>query len=169
MTDTLKIINCPSCGEEMTKIFIPEKGINVDVCDKKCGGIFFDNQEINEFSGKNDDISEIKSLLKNKNFLTNNENEIRICPVCGTKMVQPTISGVKIDTCYKCGGIFLDNGEFEKIRTKFKKHVKTVPVQTPDVQDLTEIYKDYTSLYDDNKKRYLGIYEALSNFLSFMN
>ena len=60
MGDTEEIIKCPACDNEMQKIFITDKGINIDVCSNGCGGIFFDNKEIQEFSDKNADISEIK-------------------------------------------------------------------------------------------------------------
>ena len=59
MGDTEEIIKCPACDNEMQKIFITDKGINIDVCSNGCGGIFFDNKEIQEFSDKNADISEI--------------------------------------------------------------------------------------------------------------
>jgi Zn-finger nucleic acid-binding protein len=50
MGDTEEIIKCPACDNEMQKIFITDKGINIDVCSNGCGGIFFDNKEIQEFS-----------------------------------------------------------------------------------------------------------------------
>lgn len=52
MGDTEEIIKCPACDNEMQKIFITDKGINIDVCSNGCGGIFFDNKEIQEFSDK---------------------------------------------------------------------------------------------------------------------
>ena len=42
MADSTEILTCPACGEEMTKVFITDKGINLDVCSNNCGGIFFD-------------------------------------------------------------------------------------------------------------------------------
>ena len=55
MEDSLEILICPACGSEMTKVFIPDKGINIDVCAQGCGGMYFDNKEIQEFSGENED------------------------------------------------------------------------------------------------------------------
>ena len=45
-----------------------------------------------------------------------------ICPVCGKPMVKTPIKGIgiEIDTCYSCGGIFLDNGEYDAIRQGIK-------------------------------------------------
>jgi len=121
MSDTLKNINCPACGCEMTKVFIAEKSINVDVCDNGCGGIYFDNQEIQEFNEESADLSEIQNLTRGKNFPPVDNSKVRICPSCGTKMAKTFVFGVQIETCYNCGGLFLDNGVFEIVRSHFKK------------------------------------------------
>lgn len=144
MADTQNEINCPACGSPMKKVFISEKGINVDVCANGCGGIYFDNREIQEFSNINDDISEIKGVLANKNFIPVDEKQTRICPACGTPMAKTNAMGIQIDTCYKCGGIFLDNGEFEYVRAKFKKPKKVQPVELkPNSEfNLQEFYRD---------------------------
>ena len=44
-------------------------------------------------------------------------------PVCAAKMVKTKIQGlnIEIDTCYSCGGIFLDNEELELIRESMQK------------------------------------------------
>lgn len=144
MSDTLKQMKCPACGNEMQKIFIADKSINIDVCLDGCGGIFFDNQEIQEFSNPYEDISEIKDLLKNKNFMPTDESQKRICPACNTPMAKTCALGVQIDTCYQCGGIFLDNGEFELVREKFKKRPpKPVRhISTANEINLNDFYRD---------------------------
>ena len=144
MADTEEIIKCPACGTEMKKVFIADKGINVDICENGCGGIFFDNKEIQEFSGVNDDISEIKKVLAGKNFMPVDENKTRICPVCGIPMIKTKALGVHIDTCYKCGALFLDNGEFELVRAKFPKRPKVKQVEYNPNSDINieEFYKD---------------------------
>ncbi len=124
MSDTQKNITCPACGNEMSKIFIADKSINVDICENGCGGIFFDNQELQEFSREYDDISEIEKVLSNKEFTDVDKTKTRICPSCGTPMVKAQANGTKIDTCYNCGGIFLDNKEFEQVRFLFKRKEK---------------------------------------------
>ena len=56
MADTLQKIKCPACGREMEKVFIPSEGINLDICTQGCGGIFFDNRELDKFDEKDEDI-----------------------------------------------------------------------------------------------------------------
>jgi len=42
-------------------------------------------------------------------------NEIIECPRCKIKMKQATRADVTIDYCGKCGGLWLDKGEMEKL------------------------------------------------------
>lgn len=124
MSDNFQTIRCPACGNKMKKVFIPSAGLNVDICVDGCGGIYFDRKEIQHFQKGNDNsYNEIKKELSGKIFTPVNQNETRVCPVCAAKMVKTKIQGlnVEIDTCYSCGGIFLDNGELELIRESMKK------------------------------------------------
>lgn len=52
MADTLKALKCPACGKDMEKVFIPNLGINLDICTDGCGGIYFDNREFERFDEK---------------------------------------------------------------------------------------------------------------------
>ena len=37
------------------------------------------------------------------------------CPKCGLQMQEVKYSGVDVDVCFACGGVFLDKGELESI------------------------------------------------------
>lgn len=145
--DTFKTINCPACGLVMKKIFIPGAGISVDVCKDGCGGIYFDNQEMQHFHKDSPNIEEINKVLEGKRFLKVDQNQVRICPACGTKMVKNDLGGIgiQIDNCYNCGGIFLDYGEIDLIRagkrkTVFKKDdIQTTRPKKTDEELLNEI------------------------------
>ena len=122
MTDNKKVINCPACGCEMEKVFMPNQGVNLDVCTKGCGGIYFDNRELSKFDEPNEDISPLVAILDGKEFKTVDEAKIRKCPVCGMNMVKNFASAkheVQIDECYGCGGKFLDFKELDKIRAQY--------------------------------------------------
>ena len=116
-------IGCPACGKKMKKIYMPEQGINIDVCVNGCGGIFFDNRELEKFDENKEDISPLISVFENKKFKKVDETDFRICPLCGQKMVKNYASAkkeVQVDECYSCGGKFLDYGELEKIREQYE-------------------------------------------------
>ncbi|MBI2346489.1 MAG: zf-TFIIB domain-containing protein [Deltaproteobacteria bacterium] len=37
------------------------------------------------------------------------------CPKCGLELEEIVYRGVRIDKCFHCGGVYLDNGELEKL------------------------------------------------------
>ena len=118
MADTQKIMKCPACGKEMKKIHMDEAGVMVDICLDGCGGMVFDNRELNKFDEAHENIDEILAAIKNKEFIKVDETLVRHCPVCGVKMVKmgAGVAGVQIDNCNVCGAKFLDNGELQAIR-----------------------------------------------------
>ena len=117
MTDTKGMIKCPACGKEMEKVLIPEQDINIDICVDGCGGIFFDNREMEKFNSKEENVDLVINALEGRTFNKVDESAVRICPACGAKMVKfgAGNGNVTIDMCYTCGGKFLDNGELQKI------------------------------------------------------
>ena len=122
MSDTSEVINCPACGKEMTKIFMSEGGVNLDICLNGCGGIFFDNRELKKFDEYTENIEELKKAINNKTFEKTDESQIRICPVCRTNMVKNSVSvkgNIIIDECYNCGAKFFDHGELTKMRNQY--------------------------------------------------
>ena len=123
MADTRTTINCPACGTQMKKIFIPETGIHVDICLDGCGGIYFDNREFKAFDEQAELLNEVILEAESSTFNINIDRDaLRICPGCGAKMVKNPTSikgGIIIDDCYTCGGKFLDHGELTKIRAEY--------------------------------------------------
>jgi len=125
MADTLKTLNCPACGKEMEKVFIPSQGINIDICTNGCGGIYFDNREFDKFDEQDENISGILEKISGKTFEKTDTTQERICPGCGAKMVKNHSSikqTIEVDDCYSCGGKFLDNDELQKIRAEYENN-----------------------------------------------
>ncbi len=115
--DNKTTITCPACGKEMTKILLPEAGIEVDICLDGCGGMFFDNRELQKVDGPEDNIEKILEAIKNKEFEKVDTSAKRICPLCKVPMVKlGSETEVEIDSCNLCGATFLDNGELSKLR-----------------------------------------------------
>jgi len=118
MADTLRTVSCPACDKEMKKIFIEEANVNVDMCLDGCGGILFNNRELEKFDEQHENADKIFEAYEGKTFYKTNEDEVRICTICNTPMVKQGagVGDVKIDVCNTCGAKFLDYGELEKIR-----------------------------------------------------
>jgi len=123
MADSLQTLTCPACGQVMKKIFVPEAGVNVDICLDGCGGIYFDNREFKKFDENAENIDEILEAIDGKSFQEVDGSALRQCPVCNAKMVKNFSSArgeIMIDECYACGGKFLDHDELQKIRAEFE-------------------------------------------------
>lgn len=118
MSDNKQTINCPACGKEMVKVFDKEKGLNIDICLNGCGGIFFDNRELEKFDVAHENADEILNAIKGKEFAKVDESDVRVCPICNIPMVKMGSGrgGVEIDVCNNCGAKFSDNGELEIVR-----------------------------------------------------
>lgn len=122
MADNLDIIKCPACENEMQKVYMPEQGVNIDVCTHGCGGIYFDNREFKQFDEAHENIDKILEVIEGKKFAQTDEVKTRLCPVCGAPMVKNHSSykqEIQIDECYTCGGKFLDNKELIKFRAEY--------------------------------------------------
>jgi Zn-finger nucleic acid-binding protein len=119
MADNKDVINCPACDKPMTKVYMQGADVSVDVCLDGCGGMLFDNRELEKFDEEHENIDEIADVIQGKTFENVNEAEVRICPICKVPMVKQGSgkAGVQIDVCNTCGAKFLDNGELKKIRT----------------------------------------------------
>jgi len=52
-------------------------------------------------------VEEDKNRLKEMHWMH--------CPKCGMEMSEVKFSNVLIDTCFSCGGMYLDKGEIDKI------------------------------------------------------
>lgn len=118
MTDSKEELFCPACNTKMVKINT-EQGLNIDICTNGCGGIWFDNRELEKFDENFENAQEIENCLSSKDFKKVDTEQTRICPVCKTNMVKHKVSmncDVEIDECYTCGGKFLDYQELNEIR-----------------------------------------------------
>jgi hypothetical protein len=111
-------MKCPRTGNNLKTLKVG--GIAVEISES-CGGVFFDNQELNSFKNA-DEIrgSALAEHLKQFNRKLPNESERIKCPKCvDTVMMRRYYSPLKvleIDECPGCAGIWLDSGELEKLQ-----------------------------------------------------
>lgn len=154
MADSLKALTCPACGKQMEKVFIPNEGINIDICTEGCGGIYFDNREFKEFDEQNEDITKILEKIEGKTFEKVDESVTRHCPNCGGIMVKNHSSikkEIQVDDCYNCGGKFLDNAELIKIREEYESN------EERDEDILRHLHAHIGSELAEQAKRYAEI------------
>lgn len=47
------------------------------------------------------------------------------CPACEHDLEPYRVQGVEIDVCMKCGGIWLDAGEFDRVRQRYRRTLRS--------------------------------------------
>lgn len=124
MADNKEIIKCPACGEDMVKVFVPDLNVYIDICLNSCGGMLFDNRELEKFDEPHENMDDILAAIKEKNFIEVDTKQTRICPLCNVPMVKlGEKTGIEIDVCNMCGAKFLDNGELKGLRDMAAGHL----------------------------------------------
>jgi uncharacterized protein len=79
------------------------------------------------------------------------------CPAdCDTHLVMAERSGIEIDYCPNCRGVWLDRGELDKIieRSAQLQAPAPAPAAPPPPQYQPEPYYDDRRRYDDDHRRY---------------
>lgn len=71
------------------------------------------------------------------------------CPNCNVDLVMTDRSGIEIDYCPQCRGIWLDRGELDKIIERSAPY----PAQKPQQEPYRERDHDESKHYDDRYKK----------------
>ena len=80
------------------------------------------------------------------------------CPIDGTELVITDRSGVEIDYCPQCRGVWLDRGELDKIIERSAAYTSPPPPPQP------EPYRGYDEGRFQKKKKRGGFLEELFDF-----
>jgi hypothetical protein len=94
--------------------------LELDACDGSCGGIWFDNFELQKVQqAPPADFDLLLSVQRDEGALVDHERR-RCCPRCSDiVMMRHFFSSrreTEVDTCPNCGGVWLDAGELQMIR-----------------------------------------------------
>ncbi len=132
-------MNCPRCGGGLSTI--QYEGAQIETC-PGCGGEWLDAEELKKivhtveqrFSPQ--EIASVDAV--NQNIFTideSPENEL-VCPKCAgvelNRFNYASSTGIALDKCPVCEGIWLDKGELEKVQVlveewqkKFEEDLET--------------------------------------------
>jgi Zn-finger nucleic acid-binding protein len=115
-------VTCPACGNPLTSETLG--GLQVDVCDGGCGGIWFDHYELQKVDEPSESAGEALLHVARNAAARPNVGARYACPHCndGTVMMRHFESvkrQVTMDECPQCGGVWLDAGELATIRSEF--------------------------------------------------
>ena len=89
------------------------------------------------------------------------------CPIDNETLVMTERSGVEIDYCPKCRGVWLDRGELDKIieRAAGSAPVAAAAAPPPPPREAAPVYRDAPPRYDDDD-RHRKPYRKKESFLS---
>ncbi len=82
----------------------------------------------------------------------------KLCPHCGISLRPRIVYEIEVDYCSKCGGIWLDGGELNKLVSKIREYDKEYHEDRE--------YSDFESKYKKRKKK-RGIFEVLEDIFEF--
>jgi len=114
-------MNCPACGNVLQEKTVGD--VVVDVCQCGCGGIWFDNFELQKFDEPHESAGEaLLDIERDESIVIDHTKRLK-CPSCEYIVMMRHFFSVKkeveVDECPSCGGFWLGAGELNKIRSLF--------------------------------------------------
>ena len=111
-------MKCPACFNELTQLQVGK--LTVDACQDGCGGIWFDNFELQQVDEQTETAGERLMEVRRDPAVVVDFTRKRACPRCvDVKLQRHFFSAkrrVEVDQCPNCGGYWLDAGELAAIR-----------------------------------------------------
>jgi Zn-finger nucleic acid-binding protein len=112
-------MNCPACKSPLREK--GASGMTLDICYGGCGGIWFDATELERVSAQSATALHSIWSVPVSNV---KRTEPRMCPRCPDQILArkwfSDSQKVEIDQCPRCGGIWLDAGEFSQVYQEIK-------------------------------------------------
>ena len=102
-------MNCP-VDHEVRMVTISVDGVTLDRCGK-CGGHWLDHGELAKLAHREEAVEPVATITR---------GSTRFCPKDASPLTEvefPTQSGLKIDVCPECQGIWLDAYELGQALT----------------------------------------------------
>jgi Zn-finger nucleic acid-binding protein len=112
------------CPEDLTPLEVRRiRDLDLDVC-PQCAGIYFDEGEVAALQSKGAAaLHEVEAAVEPGSFAIVESPVPKRCPGCQSAMTGYRYrysSDIRVDGCEKCGGIWIQDGELEKIAVHMK-------------------------------------------------
>jgi Zn-finger nucleic acid-binding protein len=119
-------MECPACDRQLKEMGAGD--IVVDVCENGCGGIWFDNYELQKVDEKHESAGEALLDIPRDPNVKVDYTQKRHCPKCPDQpMIQHFMSikrEIEVDECPACGGLWLDCGELAQFRNQYENEAE---------------------------------------------
>lgn len=114
-------MNCPACNRVLEKMKVSD--LEVDVCRGGCGGIWFDNFELQKVDEQHETAGETLLNIERDPMVRVDYSDRRNCPKCKDMIMMRHFGSVhrrvEMDECPACGGVWLDCGELAEFRAQY--------------------------------------------------
>ena len=114
-------MKCPACGNELQEIAAGD--VKVDACKGGCGGIWFDQFELQKLDDAQEAAGAALLDIERAAQVAVDPAARRSCPKCDDVVMMRHFFGVKrdveVDECPGCAGFWLDGGELGAVRAQF--------------------------------------------------
>lgn len=110
-------MKCPSCSNKLTQVTV--ETIVLDYCKGGCGGIWFDDKELDKFDRLDESVTfEVLRGEGGMNVAVD-YSKPRTCPRCLMGLDRHFYDkqlAIEVDGCPSCNGVWLDPGELNHVR-----------------------------------------------------
>ena len=148
-------MKCPRTGGSLKRVKVG--GIEVDISEQ-CGGVFFDNLEIEKFNVPTDRRGEVlaQHLAQFADQPLDLSKRIN-CPKCQDVMMMRRYESprhlVEIDECPACAGIWLDTGELELLRDNYLSNSERANLRDGLIKEIEHRDPETTPAAAEERKR----------------
>ena len=155
-------MKCPACENKLETVDC--RGIEIDEC-INCRGRWFDRDELRKAKDKQDD--DIRWLdfdpFGEDAGKLGVSSEGKKCPKCLEKMssIRYGNSGVIIDKCSSCEGVWLDHGEYERIIRYLEDLLSAKPAK----EYAKDTFKEFLEILTGPE----GVASEVKDFLAIVN
>ena len=164
-------MNCPGCGNTLkTEIY---EGTEIDRC-PGCGGTFLDSGELKKIVQTKEESFGPELIHETivsayAGIPQDEKRKIVRCPECLTAMRSVNYdyrSGIIIDMCPKCYGVWLDRSELEKVQAHREHWDQESEKHADEWMALAKsVEEDRRGVADENRKRNMRPTKYLVNSL----
>ena len=125
---------CPVCAGKMKPVTV--SGIIIDACHGGCGGLWFDQHELQKFDEVHEDEEGALLGIPFNPGVRVDHRRRRLCPRCPESIplhrhFYSPRQRVEVDSCPACGGYWLDCGELNRIRREAQSSSPSKPAKLP--------------------------------------
>lgn len=104
-------LHCPACGGQLEAGWHDD--VELDEC-RSCFGLWFDKGELEKLTARQELPRRLLRRLRAVPQGLRPEGT-RLCPRCSELLTATPVKGVTVDLCGHCQGLWLDQGELEKL------------------------------------------------------